>query len=127
MANIPGELKYTKDHEWVRLSNGIATVGVTEFAQNELGEIVFVDVPAPGKTVTAGGSFCVLESTKAASDVYAPIGGTVKESNESLKDDPTKVNSDPYGDGWLAKFEGVNEAELAKLLSAEEYKKHINA
>ena len=127
MANVPEKLKYTKDHEWVLLDNGVATVGVTEFAQSELGEIVFADVPAIGKTVSAGSSFCVLESTKAASDVYAPISGTVKAANEALKDDPTKVNSDPYGEGWLCKLEGVTASELDALMSAEEYKKHINA
>lgn len=127
MANIPEKLKYTKDHEWVLVENGIATVGVTEFAQSELGEIVFAEVPTVGKSVSAGASFCVLESTKAASDVYAPISGTVKESNESLKDEPSNVNTDPYGKGWLCKLEKIDESELSKLMSAEEYRKHINA
>lgn len=123
--SIPGDLKYTKDHEWVRVAGGVATVGVTEFAQSELGEIVFVDLPAKGKAVTAGSPFCVLESTKAASDVYAPIAGTVKEVNSALSEDPTKVNSSPYGDGWLAQLEGVSETELSGLMSAEQYAKHI--
>jgi glycine cleavage system H protein len=127
MTNVPDTLKYTKDHEWVLVEGSVATVGVTEFAQSELGEIVFVDVPAVGKTVSAGSSFCVLESTKAASDVYAPIGGTVSAANDALKDDPTKVNSDPYGAGWLCKLEGFQAAELDKLMTAADYKKHINA
>jgi glycine cleavage system H protein len=127
MTNVPDTLKYTKDHEWVLVEGSVATVGVTEFAQSELGEIVFVDVPAVGKTVSAGSSFCVLESTKAASDVYAPLGGTVSAANDTLKDDPTKVNSDPYGAGWLCKLEGFQAAELEKLMTAAEYKKHINA
>lgn len=127
MTNVPDTLKYTKDHEWVLVEGSVATVGVTEFAQSELGEIVFVDVPAVGKTVSAGSSFCVLESTKAASDVYAPLGGTVSAANDALKDDPTKVNSDPYGAGWLCKLEGFQAAELEKLMTAAEYKKHINA
>lgn len=125
MSKVPGNLKYTKDHEWVLIENGVATVGVTEFAQSELGEIVFVDLPAIGKEVIQGGSFCVLESTKAASDVYAPISGKIKESNSSLSDDPTKVNNDPYGSGWLAKFENVIESQLEALMDAEAYKTHI--
>jgi glycine cleavage system H protein len=127
MTNVPDTLKYTKDHEWVLVEGSVATVGVTEFAQSELGEIVFVDVPAVGKTVSAGSSFCVLESTKAASDVYAPIGGTVSAANDALKDDPTKINSDPYGAGWLCKLEGFQAVELDKLMTAADYKKHINA
>lgn len=126
-SNAPGDLKYTKDHEWVKIDGSTALVGVTEFAQSELGEIVFVDLPTIGKTVTQGQSFCVLESTKAASDVYAPISGTVKAVNAVLSDEPTKVNGSPYGDGWLVRLENVNQAELSKLLTSDEYKKHINA
>lgn len=126
-SNVPTELRYTKDHEWVKIEGSTATVGVTEFAQSELGEIVFVDLPAAGKKVTQGQSFCVLESTKAASDVYAPISGTVKSANADLASDPTKVNSGPYEDGWLVTLEGINESEVSKLMNAEEYKKHINA
>lgn len=123
--NIPGNLKYTKDHEWVKVEGGIATCGVTEFAQSELGDIVFVELPAAGKVVTQGQSFCVLESTKAASDVYAPIGGTVKEVNNKLSDDPTLVNSSPYENGWMVKLQGVKDADLNGLMSAEDYRKHI--
>lgn len=126
-SNVPSELKYTKDHEWIKVEGSTATVGVTEFAQSELGEIVFVDLPAIGKAVNQGQSFCVLESTKAASDVYAPISGTVKSVNSDLAGDPTKVNGSPYADGWLVKLEGIKEAELGSLMSAEDYKKHINA
>lgn len=123
--SVPNELKYTKDHEWVLVKGDVAVVGITEFAQSELGEIVFADLPSIGKTVTQGQSFCVLESTKAASDVYAPISGTVKEVNSALSDDPTKVNSAPYTDGWLAKLEKFSSAELSGLMTADQYKAHI--
>lgn len=123
--SVPNELKYTKDHEWVLVKGDVAVVGITEFAQSELGEIVFADLPSVGKTVTKGQSFCVLESTKAASDVYAPISGTVKEVNTALSDDPTKVNSAPYADGWLAKLEKFSAAELSSLMTADQYKAHI--
>ena len=125
MSNVPDTLKYTKDHEWVLLEGSTATVGVTEFAQSELGEIVFVDLPPVGKEVSKGGSFCVLESTKAASDVYAPISGKVKEVNSALSNEPTMVNSDPYKNGWLAKFENVSAADVAELMDAAAYKSHI--
>jgi glycine cleavage system H protein len=125
MSNVPDTLKYTKDHEWVLLEGSTATVGVTEFAQSELGEIVFVDLPAVGKEVSKGGSFCVLESTKAASDVYAPISGKIKEVNSALSNEPTMVNSDPYKNGWLAKFENVSSSDVAELMDAAAYKAHI--
>ena len=123
----PGNYKYTKEHEWVIVENGIATVGVTDFAQSELGEIVFVDLPAVGKKIAAGDPLCVLESTKAASDVYAPVGGVVKELNSSLRDDPAKVNSSPFADGWLVKLEPVNESDLAALMTAKQYDEFVSA
>ncbi len=122
---IPTNLRYTKDHEWVKVDGTTAAVGVTEFAQSELGEIVFVDLPSIGKAIKAGSSFCVLESTKAASDVYAPISGTVSAINSDLVEDPTKVNSSPYGEGWLVKLDGVADSEISSLMSADEYAKHI--
>ena len=123
--NFPDDLKYTKDHEWVRLEGEIATVGITEFAQQELGEIVFADTPAAGKTFKQGETLCVVESTKAASDVYAPISGTVKEGNSALTATPDLINSASYTNGWLVKLEKINKAELDKLMSAADYKKHL--
>ena len=120
---FPSELKYTKEHEWVRVEGDVAVVGITEFAQSELGDLVFVDLPAVGKAVTQHGTMCVVESTKAASDVYSPLSGTVKEVNESLKDDPGLINNTPYTDGWIVKLSAFSAAEVAALLSADDYKK----
>ena len=121
--NVPDDLKYTKDHEWIRVEGGAAVVGITEFAQNELGELVFVDLPAVGKVLTQHGTLCVVESTKAASDVYAPISGTVKEVNNALQGNPTLVNSAPYTDGWMVRLEKTKADEIKGLMSASEYKK----
>lgn len=120
--NFPAELKYTKDHEWVKIEGDIAIMGISEFAQSELGDIVFVDLPAPGKQVKQGETICVVESTKAASDVYAPLGGTVKESNQALGQSPEQVNKSPYKDGWLVKLSGINQGDLAALMTADQYK-----
>lgn len=118
---FPEGLRYTKDHEWVRVTEEGAVVGITSFAQDELGEIVYVDAPAVGAALTQKGVLCVVESTKAASDVYAPISGTVTEVNTRLAQEPSLINSDPYGEGWLVKLSGVDEAQLAALLSAADY------
>ena len=120
---FPNDCKYTKDHEWVRVEGDKVVVGITEFAQSELGDLVFVDLPAVGKTVATHGTLCVVESTKAASDVYSPVAGTVAERNDALADDPGLINRTPYSDGWIVKLSGVSEAELAGLMSAEDYKK----
>lgn len=117
----PENFRYTKEHEWVQLENGVATVGVTDFAQSELGEIVFVELPAIGKKVKAGDSFCVLESTKAASDVYAPVSGTVQSVNTALGEAPNTVNSAAHGEGWLVKLTDVSSAELANLMDSSAY------
>jgi glycine cleavage system H protein len=122
---FPNECKYTKDHEWVRVEGDKVIVGITEFAQSELGDLVFVDLPAVGKTVATHGTLCVVESTKAASDVYSPVAGTVAQRNDALADDPGLINRTPYSDGWIVKLSGVSEAELAGLMSAEEYKKLV--
>ena len=122
---FPNECKYTKDHEWVRVEGDKVIVGITEFAQSELGDLVFVDLPAVGKTVATHGTLCVVESTKAASDVYSPVAGTVAERNDALADDPGLINRTPYSDGWIVKLSGVSEAELAGLMSAEEYTKLV--
>lgn len=118
---IPEDRRYTKDHEWIKVEGGVATIGITQFAQEELGELVFVELPAVGKTFKKGDTLCVVESTKAASDVYAPLAGTVKAANGVLSDTPSLVNSNPYEEGWMVKLEKLNDAELAGLLSAADY------
>ena len=120
---FPNEYKYTKDHEWVLAQGDKVIVGITEFAQSELGDLVFVDLPAVGKTVATHGTLCVVESTKAASDVYSPVAGTVAERNEALANDPGLINRTPYTEGWIVKLSGVSQSEVAGLMSAEEYKK----
>jgi glycine cleavage system H protein len=118
--SVPGELQYTKTHEWMRLEDDIATVGITDHAQDELGDVVFVELPEPGASFDAGDSFGTIESVKAVSDLYAPVGGEVVEVNDSLNDAPENVNEDPYGDGWIIKLRVSGEEDL---LSAEEYEK----
>lgn len=120
---FPQNCKYTKDHEWVRMEGDVAVVGITEFAQSELGDLVFVDLPAVGKAVTAHGTMCVVESTKAASDVYSPLTATVAEVNQALADDPGLINRTPYTDGWIVKLSGVSADEVAGLMSADDYRK----
>ena len=121
----PDSCRYTKEHEWVRVEGTVALVGITEFAQSELGEIVFVDLPGIGKKFTQGQTICVLESTKAASDVYAPVGGVVREVNPGLKDDPALVNREPFKGGWLVKLDGIQTSDLGSLMTAEEYTKFV--
>ena len=120
---FPGDLKYTKAHEWVRMEGDVAIVGITEFAQSELGDLVFVDLPAVGKAVTAHGTMCVVESTKAASDVYSPLNGTVAEVNSALVNDPSLINKTPYTEGWIVKLSGVSASDVAALMSADDYRK----
>ena len=122
---IPAGLKYTKDHEWVKVDGSNATMGITAFAQSELGDVVFVDLPAIGKSVKQKGTICVVESTKAASDVYAPLSGEVCEVNVVLKDSPDLVNKSPYADGWMVKLKNVPAGELEALMSAEQYRAHL--
>ncbi len=120
-TNIPDDLMYTKDHEWVRVEDGAAVVGITDFAQKALGEVTYVELPEVGAALERGAEFAVVESLKAASDVYAPVGGTVAAVNEALGDEPRRINADPYGGGWLCRVEGVNSAELDGLLSPAQY------
>lgn len=120
--NVPGELQYTKTHEWVRREEDVATVGITDHAQDELGDIVFVELPEEGATFDAGDSFGTVESVKAVSDIYAPVGGEVVEVNQTLNDAPEKINEDPYGEGWMIKLRVLGEVDL---LSAEEYEKVV--
>ena len=122
MTTIPENLKYTKDHEWVLLEGTTATIGITDFAQSELGDVVFVDLPKAGKQLKQKDVLCVVESTKAASDVYAPISGTVREANAVLGGAPETLNRDPYTAGWLAKIDGVSAAEVAVLMDATQYR-----
>ena len=109
---VPEELKYTRSHEWVRLEDGVATVGITEHAQDELGDVVFVELPEQGAELAAGDSFGAVESVKAVSDLYAPVGGEVVEVNGSLEDSPEKINEDPYGEGWILKLRISDEPDL---------------
>jgi glycine cleavage system H protein len=120
--SIPDDLQYTKSHEWVRIEDGTATIGITDHAQEELGDVVFVELPEQGATIEAGDPFGTVESVKAVSDLYTPVGGEVVEVNSSLEDAPEKINDDPYGEGWIVKLRTSEEADL---LSPEEYEKVV--
>ncbi|MFY0699363.1 MAG: glycine cleavage system protein GcvH [Bermanella sp.] len=123
MAQIPAELKYVASHEWIRdEGNGIVTVGITDFAQEQLGDVVFVELPEVGSEVNKDDSIAVVESVKAASDIYAPVSGEIIEINEDLADEPEKANSEPYDGAWFFKVKLSEESELADLLTAEQYK-----
>jgi glycine cleavage system H protein len=119
--NYPSELKYTKTHEWVRLEGDVAVVGITDFAQDALGDVVFVDLPQIGRTVEAGAAVAVVESVKTASDIYAPLSGEIIEVNSALSDKPELINQSPYAEGWLFKMR-VNPLDVNKLLSAADYR-----
>lgn len=123
---IPEDLYYTKDHEWAQVDENIVTVGITEYAQDALGEVVFVELPEEGAKVTQAERFGVIESVKAVSDLFSPVSGTVIEVNNSLMDDPSVLNDDPMNNGWLIRIEMDTEKELANLMRAPEYKKLIN-
>ena len=117
----PDDLRYSKEHEWVRADDGTATIGITSFAADELGDIVFIELPEVGAQLSQFGTFGVVESVKAVSDLYAPVSGTVTEVNEALRDAPELLNSDPFGDGWIAKVELGDTSELDALMDAEAY------
>ncbi len=122
MSDVPGDLKYTKSHEWVREEeDGSVVVGITDHAQSALGDLVFVEVPESGAEVSAGDACAVVESVKAASDVYSPLSGEVTEANDALADSPELVNQDPYGDGWIMRIQPSSPSELDDLLDAEAY------
>lgn len=123
--NTPSELKYTKDHEWVKIEGNVATVGITDFAQGELGDIVFVDVDTLHEELQANEVFGSVEAVKTVSDLYLPIAGKVIEVNEALEDEPELVNSDPYGKGWIVKLEIAADADQSELLSAEDYQANL--
>jgi glycine cleavage system H protein len=120
--NIPQELKYTKDHEWVKIDGEVATVGVTDFAQGELGDIVYVEVETLGETLEREEVFGTVEAVKTVSDLFLPLAGEILEFNESLENTPEKVNSDPYGEGWMIKLKISDQSQLSGLLSPEQYK-----
>lgn len=124
--NFPQELKYTKDHEWVSIDGDIATVGVTDFAQHELGDIVYVEVDTKGKALVKETVFGTIEAVKTVSDLFIPVSGTITEVNPLLESEPEKVNSDPYGDGWIVKIKVDDPADVAGLMDAEAYQKLVS-
>ncbi|HKO96968.1 MAG TPA: glycine cleavage system protein GcvH [Pyrinomonadaceae bacterium] len=121
MANVPEELHYSKDHEWVRVEGDIAVVGITDYAQNSLGDVVYVELPKVGETFAANESFGSVESVKAVSEVFSPVSGEISSANESLNDEPEKVNQDPYGEGWMIRVKMSNRGEVDSMLTAAEY------
>ncbi len=127
MSNTPTDLKYATSHEWVRLDGDIITVGITDHAQEALGDLVFVELPEVGDSVNAGDEAGVVESVKAASDIYAPVSGEVVEINPALEDTPELINSDPYGEGWMYKIKVSDLAELDDMMSADEYDAQVSA
>ncbi|HEX3801153.1 MAG TPA: glycine cleavage system protein GcvH [Verrucomicrobiae bacterium] len=126
MSNIPTDLKYVKSHEWVRVSGDTATIGITDHAQQELTDVVFVELPALNRQVKAGEACAVVESVKTASDIYSPVSGQVVEINKAVSDNPALVNSEPYAGGWFYKIKLSNPSELDALLSADKYKAQVN-
>jgi glycine cleavage system H protein len=125
--NIPSDLKYTKDHEWIKIEGDTATVGITDFAQGELGDIVYVEVETLDETLDIEEIFGTVEAVKTVSDLFLPLTGEIVAFNESLEDEPEKVNSDPYGDGWMIKIKFSDASEIDNLLSADDYKALIGA
>jgi glycine cleavage system H protein len=121
-VDVPDELRYTADHEWVRRDGGRVTVGITDYAQDALGDVVYVQVPVVGTVVTSGATVSEVESTKSVSDICAPVSGTVVEVNEALADAPQRLNEDPYGEGWICVIEVADEGELSTLLDADGYR-----
>lgn len=122
----PAELRYTKDHEWIHLEGNVATIGITEFAQRELGDIVYVDISVTGKALSAEDVFGTVEAVKTVSDLFLPAAGTITEINPKLENNPELVNSDPYGEGWMVKMTVDSPEDIAKLMSAEDYEKLVN-
>jgi glycine cleavage system H protein len=125
--NVPKELRYTKDHEWVRMEGDAGVVGITDFAQDALGDVVFVELPAVGTTLAPGATFGVVESNKSVSDLFAPVGGEVIEVNTRLAEQPELVNQAPYGDGWMIRIRVAAAGELAALLDAAAYEQHVES
>ena len=127
MAKIPEDLHYSKDHEWVRVEGDVAIIGITDYAQNSLGDVVYVELPKNGEAFAANESFGSVESVKAVSEVFSPVSGSVVQVNESLNDEPEKVNSDPYGEGWMIRLKMDNPGEVDSLLTAAEYEDFTKA
>ena len=123
--NFPENLRYTKDHEWVSLVGDVATIGITEFAQHELGDIVYVEIETMGKSLAAETVFGTVEAVKTVSDLFLPVSGTITEINPILESEPEKVNTDPYGDGWMIKMKVDNPDDVARLMNAEAYQKIV--
>jgi glycine cleavage system H protein len=125
--DVPEDLRYTKDHEWLRVENGDGVIGITDFAQDSLGDVVFVELPAVGAILSRGQTFGVVESNKTVSDLFAPLAGRVTAVNQVLRDEPELVNQDPYGSGWMIRVSIAQRDEVATLLDAEAYKAHVAA
>lgn len=124
--NFPADLHYTKDHEWIKLDGNIATIGITDFAQKELGDIVFVEVETVGKSLGAGDVFGTVEAVKTVSDLFLPVSGTITELNPALNNSPELVNNDPYGEGWMIKMKVDNPADVENLMSAQAYESIVS-
>ena len=124
--NTPGDLKFTKDHEWLKIEGNTAIIGITDYAQEQLGDVAFVDVTTVGETLDKEESIGTIEAVKTVSDVFMPVSGKVVEFNNKLEDDPALINNDPYGEGWIVKVDMSDDSEIEELLSAEEYEKMIN-
>jgi len=127
MANIPEDLRYSKDHEWVRVESDIATIGITDYAQHSLGDVVYVDMPRVGDKFNAHEAFGSVESVKAVSEIFTPLAGEVTEVNDSINDTPESVNNDTYGEGWMVKIKMDNPLEADAMLSAAEYEEYLSA
>lgn len=127
MSETPAELRYAASHEWAQLQDGVVTVGISDFAQDALGDVVYVELPELDQEVAAGAEIAVVESVKAASDIYAPVSGTVVAINEALEDAPERVNQDPYGDGWFFRLQPLDAGELDSLMGADAYQDHCES
>jgi glycine cleavage system H protein len=127
MANVPEDLHYSKDHEWIRVEGDVGTIGITDHAQDSLGDVVYVELPKAGENFEAHEAFGSVESVKAVSEIFTPVGGEITEVNESLQDEPEKVNTDPYGEGWMMRIRMKNPGEVDSLLNAAEYEDFTKA
>jgi len=127
MANVPEDLHYSKDHEWIRVEGNVGTIGITDHAQNSLGDVVYVELPKVGESFSAHEAFGSVESVKAVSEIFTPVGGEITGVNESLQDEPEKVNNDPYGEGWMIRIRMSNPGEVDSLLNAAEYEDFTKA
>ena len=127
MANVPEDLHYSKDHEWIRVEGDVGVIGITDHAQNSLGDVVYVELPKAGESFSAHEPFGSVESVKAVSEIFSPVGGEVVEVNEALQDEPERVNTDPYGEGWMIRVRMTNPGEVDSLLSAAEYEDFTKA